>query len=68
MVVVIMATIKKFNCQEQKNKTNNDEILTNLQTIEKLNIKMLNLLEMQAQDIKSLKKDFNVLEHHVLRL
>jgi hypothetical protein len=29
---------------------------------------MLNLLEMHAQDIKSLKKDVNVLEHRVSRL
>ena len=68
MVVVVMTTIKQFNRQEQKNKTNNDEILVNLQTIEKQNIKMLNLLEMHAQDIKSLKKDVNVLEHRVSRL
>jgi len=61
MVVVILTTIKQFNRQEQKNKTNNDEILTNLQ-------KMLNLLEMHSQDIKSLKKDVNVLEHRVSRL
>ena len=35
---------------------------------EKQNIKMLNLLEMHSQDIKSLKKDVNVLEHRVSRL
>jgi len=29
---------------------------------------MLNLLEMHGQDIKSLKKDVNVLEHRVSRL
>lgn len=68
MVVVIMTTIKQFNRQELKNKSNNNEILMNLQTIEKQNIKMLNLLEMHAQDIKSLKKDVNVLEHRVSRL
>ena len=68
MVVVIMTTIKQFNRQERKNKTNNDEILENLQTIEKQNIKMLNLLEMHSQDIKTLKKDVNVLEHRVSRL
>jgi ubiquinone biosynthesis protein UbiJ len=68
MVVVIMTTIKQFNRQERKNKTNNAEILTNLQTIEKQNIKMLNLLEMHSQDIKTLKKDVNVLEHRVSRL
>ncbi len=68
MVVVIMTTIKQFNRQERKNKTNNDEILVNLQTIEKQNIKMLNLLEMHSQDIKTLKKDVNILEHRVTRL
>ena len=68
MVVVIMTTIKQFNRQERKSKTNNAEIMTNLQTIEKQNIKMLNLLEMHSQDIKSLKKDVNVLEHRVSRL
>ena len=68
MVVVIMTTIKQFNRQEKRNKNNNDEILVNLQTIEKQNIKMLNLLEMHSQDIKTLKKDVNVLEHRVTRL
>ena len=68
MVVVIMTTIKQFNRQEKRNKNNNDEILVNLQTIEKQNIKMLNLLEMHSQDIKTLKKDVNVLEHRVSRL
>ena len=29
---------------------------------------MLNLLEMHSQDIKTLKKDVNVLEHRVSRL
>ncbi len=29
---------------------------------------MLNLLEMHGQDIKSLKKDVNVLDHRVSRL
>ena len=68
MVVVIMTTIKQFNRQERKNKSNNDDILNNLQTIEKQNIKMINLLEMHSQDIKTLKKDVNVLEHRVSRL
>jgi len=68
MVVVIMTTIKQFNHQERKNKTNSDGILTNLQTIEKQNVKMINLLEMHSQDIKTLKKDVNVLEHRVSRL
>ena len=68
MVVVIMTTIKQFNRQERKNKSNNDGILTNLQTIEKQNIKMINLLEIHSQDIITLKKDVNVLEHRVTRL
>lgn len=68
MVVVIMTTIKQFNRQERKNKSNNDGILSNLQTIEKQNVKMINLLEMHSQDIKTLKKDVNVLEHRVSRL
>ena len=68
MVVVIMTTIKQFNRQEKRNKNNNDEILVNLQTIEKQNIKMLNLMELHSQDIKTLKKDVNVLEHRVTRL
>lgn len=68
MVVVIMTTIKQFNRQERKNKSNNDDILSNLQTIEKQNVKMINLLEMHSQDIKTLKKDVNVLEHRVSRL
>ena len=41
MVVVIMTTIKQFNRQERKSKTNNAEIMTNLQTIEKQNIKKI---------------------------
>jgi ubiquinone biosynthesis protein UbiJ len=68
MVVVILTTIKQFNRQEKRNKNNNDEILVNLQTIEKQNIKMLNLMELHSQDIKTLKKDVNVLEHRVTRL
>lgn len=68
MVVVIMTTIKQFNRQEKRNKSNNDEILVNLQTIEKQNVKMLNLMELHSQDIKTLKKDVNVLEHRVTRL
>lgn len=68
MVVVIMTTIKQFNRQERKNKSNNDGILSNLQTIEKQNVKMINLLELHSQDIKTLKKDVNVLEHRVTRL
>ena len=68
MVVVILTTIKQFNRQEKRNKNNNDEILVNLQTIEKQNIKMLNLMELHSQDIKALKKDVNVLEHRVTRL
>lgn len=68
MVVVIMTTIKQFNRQEKKTKTNNQQILENLQTIEKQNIKMLNLLELHSQDIKTLKKDVTVLEHRVTRL
>ncbi|AUD63446.1 MAG: hypothetical protein KKH92_07330 [Firmicutes bacterium] len=68
MVVVILTTIKQFSQQEKKNKTKNDEIIVNLQRIEKQNVKMLNLLEMHGQDIKSLKKDVNVLEHRVSRL
>jgi uncharacterized spore protein YtfJ len=68
MVVVILTTIKQFSQQEKKNKSKNDEIIVNLQRIEKQNVKMLNLLEMHGQDIKSLKKDVNVLEHRVSRL
>lgn len=68
MVVVILTTIKQFNRQERKNKTSNEGILTNLQTIEKQNVKMINLLELHSQDIKTLKKDVNVLEHRVSRL
>jgi ubiquinone biosynthesis protein UbiJ len=68
MVVVILTTIKQFNRQEKRNKNNNDEILVNLQTIEKQNVKMLNLMELHSQDIKTLKKDVNVLEHRVTRL
>lgn len=68
MVVVIMTTIKQFNRQERKNKSTNDDIISNLQKIEKQNVKMINLLEMHSQDIKSLKKDVNVLEHRVSRL
>ncbi len=68
MVVVILTTIRQFNRQEARNNNSNDEIIENLHKIEKQNIKMLNLLEMHSQDIKSLKKDINVLEHRVSRL
>jgi len=68
MVVVILTTIKQFNRQDKKSKSSNDEILNNLQKIEKQNVKMINLLELHSQDIKSLKKDVNVLEHRVSRL
>ncbi|MFA7105719.1 MAG: hypothetical protein WC154_00310 [Candidatus Izemoplasmatales bacterium] len=68
MVVVILTTIKQFNKQEKKNENSNDEILSNLQKIDKQSVKMLNLLEMHSQDIKTLKKDVNVLEHRVSRL
>ncbi|RJX25833.1 MAG: hypothetical protein C4537_03725 [Acholeplasma sp.] len=68
MVVVILTTIKQFNRQERNNKSKNDEIMMNLQKIEKQNVKMINLLELHSQDIKSLKKDVNVLEHRVSRL
>ncbi len=68
MVVVILTTIKQFNRQDKKSKSSNDEIMVNLQKIEKQNVKMINLLELHAQDIKSLKKDVNVLEHRVSRL
>jgi len=68
MVVVILTTIKQFNRQDRKSKSSNDEILTNLQKIDRQNVKMLNLLEMHAQDIRSLKKDVNILEHRVSRL
>ena len=68
MVVIIMTTIKQFNKQEKKNKIDNREIIHNLQTIEKQNVKMLNLLEIHSQDIKNMKKDIHVLEHRVSRL
>jgi len=68
MVVVILTTIKQFNKQDKNNKSNNDEIMVNLQRIEKQNVKMINLLELHSQDIKTLKKDVNVLEHRVSRL
>ncbi len=68
MIVVILTTIKQFNRQEKNNKSNNDEIMVNLQRIEKQNVKMINLLELHSQDIKTLKKDVNVLEHRVSRL
>jgi len=68
MIVVIITTIKQFNKQERKTKINNEEILTNLSKIDKQNVKMINLLEMHSQDIKTLKKDVNVLEHRVSRL
>lgn len=68
MVVVILTTIKQFNRQEKSNKSKNDEIMVNLQRIEKQNVKMINLLELHSQDIKSLKKDVNLLEHRVSRL
>jgi hypothetical protein len=68
MVVVILTTIKQFSKQERNSNTKNDEIIDNLQKIEKQNGKMLNLLEMHGQDIKSLKKDVNILEHRVSRL
>lgn len=58
MVVVILTTIKQFNKQERNNKNGNDEIMNNLQTIEKQNAKMLGLLEMHTQDIKAMKKIF----------
>ena len=68
MVVVVLTTIKQFNKQELKNKNGNNEILNNLQKIERQNMKMLNLLELHSQDIKTMKKDINVLEHRVSRL
>ena len=68
MVVVILTTIKQFNRQDRKSKSSNDEILTNLQKIDRQNVKMLNLLELHSQDIRSLKKDVNILEHRVSRL
>lgn len=68
MVVVILTTIKQFNRQEKNNKFKNDEIMENLQKIDKQNVKMINLLELHSKDIKSLKKDVNVLEHRVTRL
>jgi ubiquinone biosynthesis protein UbiJ len=68
MVVVIMTTIKQFNKQNKKSQTSNEEILTNIQKIDKQSVKMLNLLELHSQDIKTLKKDVNVLEHRVSRL
>ena len=68
MVVVIITTIKQFNKQEKKNKNSNTEILNNLQTIEKQNIKMINLLDVHSQDIKSIKKDIKILENRVNRL
>lgn len=52
MVVVILTTIKQFNKQEKKNDNSNEEILSNLQKIDKQSVKMLNLLEMHSQDIK----------------
>ncbi len=68
IVVVVLTTIKQFNKQEKKNKAGNDEIINNLHKIENQNLKMLNLLELHSQDIKSMKKDINVLEHRVSRL
>lgn len=68
MIVVILTTIKQFSRQEKNNKFKNDEIMDNLLKIEKQNVKMINLLELHSQDIKSLKKDVNVLEHRVSRL
>ena len=68
MVVVILTTIKQFNRQDRKSKLSNDEILTNLQKIDRQNVKMLNLLELHSQDIRSLKKDVNIIEHRVSRL
>jgi len=68
MVVVILTTIKQFNRQDKKSKSSNEEILNNLQKIDRQNVKMLNLLEMHSQDIRSLKKDVNILEHRVSRL
>lgn len=68
MVIVVLTTIKQFNRQEKKNKHGNDEIIDNLHKIEKQNIKMLNLLELHSQDIRTIKKDINVLEHRVSRL
>ena len=68
MVVIILTTIKQFNRQEKNNKSKNDEIMENLQKIDKQNVKMINLLELHSKDIKSLKKDVNILEHRVTRL
>lgn len=68
MVVVILTTIRQFNRQEKNNQFKNDEIMINLHKIDKQNIKMINLLELHSQDIKSLKKDVNVLENRVSRL
>jgi len=68
MVVVILTTIKQFNRQEKNNKTKNNQIMVNLQKIEKQNVKMIGLLELHSKDIKTLKKDVNVLEHRVSRL
>lgn len=68
MVVVILTTIKQFSKQDKQNKVKNDEIMVNLQKIDKQNVKMINLLELHSKDIKSLKKDVNILEHRVTRL
>lgn len=68
MILVILTTIKQFNKQDKKSEHGNEEILSNLKKIEKQNVKMLNLLEIHALDIKELKKDVNVLEHRVSRL
>ena len=68
MIVVILTTIKQFNKQEKKNKNGNETIINNLQTIEKQNGKVITLLEVHSQDIKSIKKDINILEHRVSRL
>ena len=68
MIVVILTTIKQFNKQDKKNKDGNETIINNLQKIEKQNGKMLNLLEIHSEDIKSMKKDINILEHRVSRL
>lgn len=68
MVVVVLTTIKQFNKQERKNKDDNNMIIDNLQRIEKQNVRVLNHLEIHSQDIKSIRKDINILEHRVSRL
>jgi hypothetical protein len=68
ILIIVVSTIRQLTKQGKLAEKQNNEIIENLTKLEKQSIKLINTVDLNNQEIKTIKKYIGVLEHRVTRL